>query len=76
MTRRSSRNSRWSAQPELATAYRQQLEDKLAEVQQEVDQTIKKNKELAARWTELQFESAKRLNELINRERALTNSDY
>ncbi len=65
-----------SAELELATAYRQQLEDKLAEVQQEVDETIKKNKELAARWTELQFESAKRLNELINRERALTNSDY
>lgn len=60
-----------SAERDVATAYREQLEKELAQVQQEVDATIKENQKLAARWAEFQFESARRLNELIAKEQAL-----
>ncbi len=64
-----------TAERDVASAYREQLEMQLAAVEKEVDATIERNKKLADRWTKQQFEAAQRLNELIDRERALT-KDY
>jgi hypothetical protein len=66
------------AKGELAviTGHRNALQEKLAAVSTKVDETLAENKRLLKRWTAIQVGSAKRLNELIERDTSSRASSY